>query len=428
MMNRELDVIVVGGGAGGAAAAMELSRRRLRVAVLERGDWYRGPGRFWRSLSYYDVHPLTKLPGRSREGLPVWRSFSCGGTTMVSCGNGVPSMVSELKAEHFDMSLEMKEAQEELRIVCSDALLSRTSRAVIEAGEALGHHFELMPKFIDPDRCQRCGLCIWACPHGAKWSATRMLRSACESGAQLLRGVEIDEIITSNGQARGVSGRSQGRPFKAFAPKVVLAAGGLVSPALLQRAGIGTAGKQLFVDLFINTYGTVRGLDLAHEPSMATVCTQHHESDGFILSPFAAHSRVLRFVESGVRGLVAPREGYVGLMAKIRDDMEGEVYPDGSYSKRITAADQAKLDAGRGLSRQILQKMGASRRSIFSSKVGSAHPGGGAAIGKVVDRNLETEIKNLHVCDCSVFPEAPGLPPILGIVAMGKKLGKTLEA
>jgi choline dehydrogenase-like flavoprotein len=46
----------------------------------------------------------------------------------------------------------------------------------------------------------------------------------------------------------------------------------------------------------------------------------------------------------------------------------------------------------------------------------------------VVDRNLETEIKNLYCCDASVMPSALGLPVIWTVVALGKRLGKHLDA
>jgi len=71
-------------------------------------------------------------------------------------------------------------------------------------------------------------------------------------------------------------------------------------------------------------------------------------------------------------------------------------------------------------------KAGADSSSILMSKPQGAHPGGTAAIGRVVDENLETRVKNLFVCDASVFPVTPGLPPILTIVALAKRLAKTL--
>jgi len=60
------------------------------------------------------------------------------------------------------------------------------------------------------------------------------------------------------------------------------------------------------------------------------------------------------------------------------------------------------------------------------SAVQGAHPGGTAAIGEVVDTNLETKVSGLFVCDASVLPAAPGLPPMLTIGALAKYLGKKL--
>jgi choline dehydrogenase-like flavoprotein len=53
---------------------------------------------------------------------------------------------------------------------------------------------------------------------------------------------------------------------------------------------------------------------------------------------------------------------------------------------------------------------------------------GTAKICEVVDANLKTRIDNLYVCDCSVMPEAWGLPPTLTLVALGKRLARPLVA
>jgi choline dehydrogenase-like flavoprotein len=56
----------------------------------------------------------------------------------------------------------------------------------------------------------------------------------------------------------------------------------------------------------------------------------------------------------------------------------------------------------------------------------AAHPGGTVKIGDIVDSNLQTEYENLYVCDCSVIPEAWGLPPTLTLIGLGKRLAKHL--
>ena len=55
------------------------------------------------------------------------------------------------------------------------------------------------------------------------------------------------------------------------------------------------------------------------------------------------------------------------------------------------------------------------------------HPEGTAAIGTVVDQDFESlKIKNLYVCDTSIFPRSPGSPPVLTLIAMVKKWAREL--
>jgi choline dehydrogenase-like flavoprotein len=115
-------------------------------------------------------------------------------------------------------------------------------------------------------------------------------------------------------------------------------------------------------------------------------------------------------------------------MTKTSDENTGTVYSNGKVSRKVTKNDEVKLNAGSALSREILIKAGADPKSIVVSKVQGAHPGGTAAIGKVVDTTLQTKVDGLFVCDTSVFPVTPGLPPILTIIALGKRLAKLVTA
>ena len=122
-----------------------------------------------------------------------------------------------------------------------------------------------------------------------------------------------------------------------------------------------------------------------------------------------------------------PKDRLLGIMTKSRDDSEGQVFPDGSFSKPVTTADRMRLDEGSAISREILVNAGVDSKSIVVSAVQGAHPGGTAAIGTVVDKDLQTEVDNLFVCDGSVLPKAPGMPPILTIAALAKRLAKTIS-
>jgi len=113
-------------------------------------------------------------------------------------------------------------------------------------------------------------------------------------------------------------------------------------------------------------------------------------------------------------------------MTKIKDNNVGSVDKKGIISKTVTEQDLQRLKKGALLAKKILSGIGVDPKTMVVTKTRGAHPGGTAAIGDIVDTNLETKIKGLYVSDASVFPESAGLPPILTIVALSKRLSKIL--
>jgi choline dehydrogenase-like flavoprotein len=224
----------------------------------------------------------------------------------------------------------------------------------------------------------------------------------------------------------GVIASSSNKDVTLYANSVILSAGGLATPVILQSSGIEEAGSNLFIDILVTTYGVHENLNLIKEPQMAMVNLDFHDSKGFMLSPCVNHPRQLRFLEAGLKGLSLPTHRILGIMTKISDDATGRVYPDGSVSKDLTESDLEKIRLGTSISKEILIKAGVDPDSFVETQPAGAHPGGTAAIGHVVDTNLQTKINNLYVCDASVFPKAPGLPPILTIIALSKHLAKQL--
>ena len=86
--------------------------------------------------------------------------------------------------------------------------------------------------------------------------------------------------------------------------------------------------------------------------------------------------------------------------------------------------EKGKLSRGYERARKILKNAGA--KGIFKTGYLAAHPGGTVKVGQLVDSNLKTEYDNLYVCDCSIIPEAWGLPPTSTIIGLGKRLAKYL--
>ena len=429
MGSRHCEFLIAGSGAGGATLARELSKRGGDVVVVERGAYGQQLGNFRASLAFFDANRMTRVPRKSKEGVILWRTLMAGGSTVVSCGNATRCLEEELSRFGIALDSEFAEAEAEMHVApIAESLLSEGSKAIRQASNELGYEMTPMPKFVDPEKCIQCGQCVFGCPRGAKWTALDYLDEATAGGVEVFWDTQVDSVVVENGTAHGVRATGPGGVVEIDADVTILAAGGLRSPVILQRSGIHEAGAGLFIDLLVNTYGVTDGLNLCGEPVMALVNHEFHRTKGFILSPYVSHARMVRFMELGAKGLALPDRRLMGIMTKTADDPAGQVYADATVSKPVTDNDWTRLREGAAIAEEILVKAGAHRESIVTSAPQGAHPGGTAAIGKVVDENLKTRVDNLFVCDGSVLPTAPGLPPILTIVALAKRLAGKLAA
>lgn len=347
---------------------------------------------------------------------------------MMSCGNGVRCLEEELAGLGITLEEEFAEAEQEMGVApTAEGLLSEGSERIRWAAQELGYRMDPMPKIVDPARCRKCGQCVNGCAFGAKWTALEYLEEARKHGADVAYNTRIQRVLVEGDRARGVGGIGPDGPVEFLADVVVLAAGALETPVILQRCGVKNAGGNLFADLLVTTYGITDRLNQVHEPSMALVDLEFHASQGFLLSPYIAPTRGQRAFDVGPKGMTLSSQRLLGIMTKIADEPAGRVHEDGSVTKPVTDRDWTRLREGSSIAREILIKTGVKADAIVdSSRVVAAHPGGTAAIGQVVDRDLRTSIETLYVCDASVLPAPPGLPPILTIVALAKRLGKTL--
>jgi choline dehydrogenase-like flavoprotein len=427
----EADAVVVGTGPGGATVGRELARAGKRVVFVEGGPH---PGRIGNTLAmarYIDRAGLVY----SEEGLNVVRALATGGTTLVFTATACRPPAWLKDKYGVDITYEVNEAEEELKLAAlPERLLGPSNLRLMSSASELGYDWEPLKKFIDPDKCEPgCSDCILGCKRGAKWTAADYVAEAVERGAILMNRVRIREVIVEGGRAVGVSGRSAtNAPVEVRAERVIVAAGGMGTPVILQRSGIPEAGRGFFCDPLRMVYGVPRDKapGTASAPQMSVGTYEHHDEDGFILSP-VIEPRMLFAASVGLRNpsYLPKLRNYgsvLGIMVKITDDMGGRVNLDGSFSKPLSYDDRHKLDNGTRVAERILENAGCDTTDIFYSTDRGAHPGGTARIGQVVDEDLKSSIENLYVCDASVIPEPWGLPPVLTCIGLGKRLAKQI--
>ena len=122
-----------------------------------------------------------------------------------------------------------------------------------------------------------------------------------------------------------------------------------------------------------------------------------------------------------IRALSYSKSIAMGVMVK--DSLGGGLRQDGVYSKRLTNEDLAKLAYAEQVARRIIEHAGG--RNLFKSPVHASHVGGTVRIREHVDEKLQTEYRNLHVCDASLLPAIVNTPT-LTLICLGKYLANHL--
>ncbi len=124
-----------------------------------------------------------------------------------------------------------------------------------------------LPKMGAYESCRRCGRCVLGCPYGVKWDSRAFLRDAIGARRAPGHGRPRASVRIESGRATGVHAiRGGTRRFYA-ADLVVLAAGGLGTPVILQGSGI-ACEPTLFVDPVLCVAARRKGALLDREISM----------------------------------------------------------------------------------------------------------------------------------------------------------------
>jgi choline dehydrogenase-like flavoprotein len=417
------DAIVVGTGPGGASVARELARGGARVLMLERGGAAPLSGTLGQMAS------MAASPGKGvflhRDLSLLVRALTTGGTSTINFATAAPPPACMFAAHGIDLEPELAAWRAELPMApLPDELVGPMAARIADAAGALKLGWRRLDKMIRPEACRSgCWRCVYGCPFGAKWTARELVDDALRHGARLVAHARVDRVLLENGSAAGVEATVDGRPHTFSAPIVVLAAGGIGSPRLLQASGLMAGPASFFSDPVVAVMGSIddlEGVGGAEVPMAAGAAL-----DGIALADLTLPRPMYQAfaAQAGRFDRLFAHGRTLSIMVKIRDEIGGRIGPRW-VDKALQAPDRAKFDEGIAIARAILDKAGA--RHVFASHHFAAHPGGSVRIGEAVGSDLQTATSGLYVCDASVIPEPWGLPPTLTLLCLGRRLGRQL--
>jgi len=421
--------IVVGSGAGGATIAKEL-QGAFDVTILEAGKEFQPltlnlkiPERLKRMGLLFDereipfIFPAMRIQKTPDKMVHV-RGIGTGGTTPLGTANAL-RMDHDLKKIGIHLDAEFAELFRDIPITTAHRRKWReTTNRLYEICRDMGLNPRPTPKMADPNLCQGCGRCILGCLSGAKWDSRKFLQGALAQGARLITECGVKEIVIQNGKASGVKGKIRGRPKFFPADLVVLAAGGLGTPEILQDSGI-PCEPRLFVDPVLCVATAWPNAFQNREIPMPFVVQKEH----YIVSPYFDH--LSYFFNKRWR---APARNILSLMIKLADTNSGRV-SGRKIQKILTPEDKIRLTDAVDFCTEILRRLGVKKENIFLGTINVGHPGGMLPLTLDEAETLHSSRlpENLYVADSSLLPNSLGNPPSLTIMALAKRVGRAMK-
>jgi choline dehydrogenase-like flavoprotein len=494
----EADVCIVGSGAGGGVMAGVLSERGLKVVVLEAGGYFDDADFSQLEIPAYQNLYWRGGPRPTGEMNVTLQAGCClGGGTVVNWSTSLHTTpwvreqwerefgLEGLAGSDFDHHLDAVCERLNVNDRCSQ--LNGAQQRMKVGAEKLGWSFRLAQRNTDERRYSfdTAGSMGFGDHTGAKQSTAKTyLQDAFDGGALLVTRCRAEHILVERGRAGGVeatwSDRPGGRLAKVAvrAPQVVIACGGLESPALLLRSGIGgpAVGEYLRLHPCTLTFG-VYADDLeawkgAPQAGVVHEFENIEQGHGFLIEGVhyttAAAAAALPYTDAASHKHAMSNYRHCAVwMAVLRDHGNGRVTIDraGKAMPWYSLTDELDLrNARKGIDAQARLHEAAGAQQIFAAatgappwrqgddldtfiaraqqiplaaggwKLASAHQMGTCRMGTNPNTSVANpwgelhQVKGLWIGDGSAFPTASGTNPMITIMALAHRNAHAVAA
>ena len=492
------EVLVIGSGAGGAVVAARLAEAGHDVLVLEEGPPLDAAG-FIENEAALRARLYAERGLRTTDdgAVSLLQAATLGGGTTINwmmmlrtpdwvldewaARHGTEGMSPRELAPVFDRI----EREVHARTVPDDAH-SANNRTLIDGARALG--WSVSSARINARDCLRTGFCGSGCRYGAKQGALEtFLPRAVAAGARLLamaRATRIERVERGGGfplkrvtVELSPAGREP-RTISVEAPVVIVAAGAVGTPVLLQESGLGGGGVGRFLRLHPTTMVLgVHDHDIwgATGIPLSAVCDHHLRAGangyGFWIECPPLHPAMAAAAVQGAgaahRAMMLRYRSQAGLIALVRDGADldasnGDVtatkrgririrYRLGASDAQhlrsaIAAAARIQLASGarevhtlhavplvirseRDLAAIEHRSVGPNDIALFSAHVnGTCRMGTDAARSGTDPSGERRGAPGVFVADGSLLPTAPGVNPQETIMALATIVAERVAA
>ncbi|XDD50279.1 GMC family oxidoreductase N-terminal domain-containing protein [Leptospira sp. WS92.C1] len=491
------DAVVIGSGAGGAVAAATLAKSGWKVILIEEGSYFT-PAQFT-GEEFMASARLYRDAGfivTEEQTLNILQGRTVGGSTTVNWQTSLypPDYVTAEWDKRFglkgysrkDMDPYVSAVHERLGVhPVPQNLINANNDTLMKGGKALGLHPEVLNN--NNRGCIGLGRCGLGCPINAKQSMfLTYIPDAIEAGATVIANMKAQVI--HDGPTKIVIAEFTPDPYekapdtvirkiKISAPVVVVSAGAIEGPALLQRSGLGNdwVGKNLKVHPTCSIFAIFdETINMFSGPPQSAVIKDGHNQDntgyGFWLEvapfrptlaasliPFYGHQQfeMIQKYPNMSAGIVLVRDGADGeanasvkwsfgsrkvyfeltpgdgknmlrglkQLAEVQTAAGAKelIFPFSDMEKPVKVDNNSKFD-------WVLDK----KFNPGSLIVGSAHPHGSIQAADspekgAVDPNLELYgHKNIYVIDASVYPTGLSVNPQITTMSLALRATESL--